>query len=367
MKRLLVVAPEICSPWTEGRKNLVRDLIDELSKEYELVLLTSRHNNDTDLPDCRQLTRHCRHPLCALFHIRSQLPKLIKTFQPDGVFHFPYGSFRSVRGPVNSWIIQSVEKVCLNSGVKCLTILYSADKRSALDKLSGKITNLVVGPGSEWEGKTLDLGINSGQWPVRPERRPDSNRLLFMAGMWQPNLERLEHVIQRRGLGLLLQAGKRLSDNGVRLTVACPLFSSPHLKNALLTHRLNTWPEEMIDLQPVVKVPDIYYAADLFIFPYQADIPVFRPTSVIEAMMAGTATVLSDKPFLKRSMGIQENTYWFRADDQEDLATTILAALENPAGIEIIACKAQAYALSHWAISRTAGELIRLLDTTNDE
>ena len=366
MKRLLVVAPEICSPWTEGRKNLVRDLINELSKKYELVLLTAQHGNDIDLPGCRQLTRHCRHPVCDLFHIWRQLPKLIKSFQPDGVLHFPYGSFRSIRGPANSWIIRRVEKACLDSGIKCLTILYSADKRSALDKLSGKITNLVVGPGSEWRGKTLDLGVNTGQWPNRPKRRPDNNRLLFMAGMWQPDLERLEHVIQRRGLGLLLQAGKRLSENGVHLTVACPLLSSLHLRTALLTHRLNSWPEEMISLEPAVKVPDIYYAADLFIFPYQADIPVFRPTSVIEAMMAGTATVLSDKPFLKRSMGVQGNAYWFRSDDQEDLAATILTALKNPDGIEITACKAQAYASSHWAISHTAGELIRLLEATNN-
>jgi len=366
MDRILVVAPEICEPWTEGRKNLVRDLLHALTRlkhEIELITFWRDRNSPTRLRNIRISGRHCKGIAHGLLYQHRKLASVLSSERFDSVLHFPYGSFRSFRSIVNNQSMLHIDRTCGRHRTRCLTVLYSADEHADLEMLAKRLSGLATGRGSPKDIPCVDFGISTDHWSVPERPRTPGRKLLFMAGMWQPRQGRLEHVIDRRGLGLLLQLGDRLASRGASLTVASPLLDSESLSRRLRTHELNTWPDDRLRLVPVAKIPNIYLEADLFIFPYNANIRVFRPTSVIESMMSGTPAVISDQHFLRESIGNNTPVFWFRAGNAQSLFSTIIHALDHPGETERKADAARQYASKHWRIESTAQRLLDILQT----
>jgi glycosyltransferase involved in cell wall biosynthesis len=128
-------------------------------------------------------------------------------------------------------------------------------------------------------------------------------------------------------------------------------------------HALNRWPVGQLELRGAVKIPDVYHEAALYVFPYQHAIHQFTPTSVIEAMMAGTPVVMSDLPFLRDLTQGGSMAYLFPPGDEEGLAGVVLKALGDPEGCRARGQEAKTYAKSRWSILTSAEKTRRIAES----
>jgi glycosyltransferase involved in cell wall biosynthesis len=357
--RLLFVAPEICTPVTEGRKRFIIDLLVALSGSDQVFLLTTRAVGQSLACSVPTRARECRWPPEHLLYLRTSLPQTLQRFEADAVFHFPYGTFHSIYGIANRWIIRAIDTICGIRKVPCATVMYSIDRPMTLKGLSTVASCVIAVKQPTDDTFALPLGINDAGWAIVPSKE-NASTILFMAGMWQTKRERVDHVLHLRGLGTLLRAGATLGSAGIRLIAASPVFENPGLKEYVLHHFLNRWPTGHLELRGAVKIPEVYHEAALYIFPYQHSITQFTPTSVIEAMMAGTPVVMSDLPFLRELAQGGSMAYMFPPDDEEGLAAIVLKALGDPEGCRARAQEARRYAQKKWSILVSVEETRRI-------
>ena len=363
VKHCLVVAPEICSPWTEGRKNLVRDLCSALTRRgisVSLLTFWKRRADPTAIEQVRVIGTYRKTSASGLLFMLRSVSETIEALAPDVVLHFPYGSFKHMRGHANRLAMRVVDRSATAKRYTCATILYSADEHADLRRLSAMVSRLIVGPGTDDQLDQLEFGIDCQSWPTK---HPDdgARRILFMAGMWQRTRSRLRHVMQRRGLELLLKAGEALRDTGARLRLAAPLFSDRSLAQAVLNHPDNSWPPSSIEITGQARIPDIYLDCDLFVFPYNVRIQSFRPTSVIEAMMSGIPAVVPDFPFMRNALG-DAPVLWFAPGDPTALAQACRTVLGDPDRAAELGGSSARYARAHWSIEATTEQLLSLLE-----
>ena len=363
--KFLFVASEISPPYTEGRKRFVLDLAHEIQRKDAVHLLTTASTTDGEIIDSIPRTHHhCGSRLRHLLWPTQALQAMITRFRPDVICHFPYGTFRHVYGYASQWSMARIDRISRKHGIPCITLMYSIDDATTPEKLKRKVSCLAIQPRPGWQGATVALGRDYHMWPRRREQGA-GRTLLFMAGMWQSNTQRVDHVLETRGLSVLLQAGRLLGPHGVNLIVASPLFRDEACRRYLLQHPTNAWPSSQLSLKSIVDVPAIYHDADLFVFPYQRDIAQFVPTSVIEAMVAGTPVIMTDLPCLRRLANGGETAYLFPPHDAPALAATVLAALSDQTRRGALAERAQHYAVGQWSIERSAHDLRELATQLN--
>ncbi len=357
--KLLFLAPEICTPLTEGRKRFIIDLLEALSGSDQVFLLTTRVPGQALASSVPTWARECRWPAEHLLSLRMGLPKILQRFEADAVLHFPYGTFHSIYGPANRWIIRAVDRMCGQRKVPCATVMYSIDRPMTLEGLKATTSCVIPVTQAADEALALPLGINDAGWPSVPYKE-NASSLLFMAGMWQAKKERVDHVLHLRGLGTLLRAGATLGKAGIRLVVASPVFENSGMKDYVLHHSLNRLPVGNLELRGAVKIPDVYHEAALYVFPYQHAIHQFTPTSVIEAMMAGTPVVMSDLPFLRDLAQGGSMAYLFPPGNEEGLVGAVLKALGDPEGCRVRGQEARKYAHCKWSIRASAEKTRRI-------
>ena len=361
--RILLVAPEICSPWTEGRKKFVRDLAFALSTEHDVMVLCTRaKGRTTDLPVPYNAAERGWGPFHVLF-LHKAIGPLIKNFKPHLVCHFPYATFQHVYRVANTWTMWTVDRLCKRHSVPCFTIMYSISKEATPEMLKPWVRNLVLNQFSSGYEKQVRLGIRfDNKTPIIEHRTgiPRHPKLLFMAGMWQQTRKRLNYVLERRGLSTLLRAGKKLTDRGAQLIVAVPLLENPVLRNLLLCDPNNTWPRECIKLTGEVTVPDIFETADLFIFPYARDESSFIPTSVIQSMAWGTPVILSDHAFLINLTQGGKIAFSFPAGDSDKLASIIIHVLDDPDKYNTVRENGMRYVREEMNIEESCRDLLSL-------
>jgi glycosyltransferase involved in cell wall biosynthesis len=174
--------------------------------------------------------------------------------------------------------------------------------------------------------------------------------------MWHRTRKRLDHVLRVRGLGILLQCGAKLAAQGMRLTVAAPLLADHSLQHHLRELAENTWPTGNLKLCGESQVPDIYLEHDLFAFPYMREETQFIPTSVVEAMRAGTPVVLPDLDFL-RPLATHQRAFTFRTGDADALARSVVGALADSSRYHAVRQQAMDYVTSEMSIERSCSDI----------
>lgn len=358
--KILLAAPEICTPWTEGRKRFVRDLCGSLARQDDVRIITTvPPGHVTDFPvSHRQVT--CGTKPGHLLSLHRLLREELTSFRPDLVCHFPYGTFRHVYRLANLWSMSHVDQACRKHGTTCFTIMYSISNETSLNVLKASVTHLVpirLPPANT--DNAIRLGIDFGDWRTLAitDRHVTHGRLLFMAGMWQQTRARTEHVLNVRGLRLLLQAGKQLSSRGLSLTVAVPLLAAASLRDYLLQHHDNTWPDGTLRFESEAKVPDIFTSHDLFVFPYMREETQFIPTSVIEAMAAGIPVALPQLSFLAGLAGNGERAITYPAADASALADAVFAAVSDISRMNHVRTNALRYVREQMDIERSCHDL----------
>jgi len=353
------VAPEISTPFTEGRKRFVIDLIDELNDQHDIVLLTTTQVNEHSELPCKVYRSFCNKPSQHLYATLIKLHHMLKTEQPDIVCLFPYSTFRHFYGVASKAFIWLVNQICKIHEVPCITLMYSIDEHASISQLKRYTQHLAI---SSKQPGTIQ--INTGikcQNVIARSNHIDNKNILFLAGMWQQTTPRVDYIISTRGLGLLLRLGKFLAKHGVKLIIAAPLFTSVKCREYLLAHPLNTWPTETIIFREEVNIPEIFNECELFVFPYTENNTQFAPTSVLEAMDAGKCVALTDQDFLlplinngKTAVSLTFNAY---QNNSQLVAKQLLEILENSEKRKAIGEAAQKFVSENWSIKNSAYQL----------
>lgn len=361
--KFLFVAPEICSPWTEGRKRFVHDLSSGLAGDHATYVLTTTTPGATTGFPADFLAIPCRRKFEHLTAIHRALPPCLLSFNPDVVVHFPYGTFRHLYGIVNLWNMRCIDRLCAQHAKPCLTVMYSISGEITQRAIQRWVRHLVAhNLAPEERDGALRLGFRFDGWPAPDVRKkvPVQPRLLFMAGMWEQTEKRLDHVLRIRGLGTLLRIGKFLAPMGVTLTVAIPLLANPELRRKLRALPENTWPQDRMRIHDTSPVPGIFDDHDLFIFPYAREETQFVPTSVIEAMSCGVPTVLPDLAFLAPLAGNGDRAFVFRSGSPDSLAQTIASALRDEFRYNAVRTAAIRFSRLEMGIEHSCGDLLAL-------
>lgn len=297
--RVLMVAPKICTPWSEGRKKFFRDLCQETMKQWDVVaFITVDEGEQSELPVATEeyLSKNSRQHL---IHIRSRLSHAIQTYQPDLVCHLPFGVFSGLRGLANIWSILFVERLCKRRKVPCCTLMYSLTSEANTRFHRYALRHVYLNQHGS-AGRTVRFGVklpDADQSYSRKESRAKKN-ILFMAGAAEENEERLNYTLDVRGLRFLLKAGAQLQVEGYRLIVAVPLLKNKVLREKLTADKDNHWDPDSIEYCESISIPEIYRRTHVFAFPYANEELQFVPTSIVEAMHFMVPVILPKLDFL---------------------------------------------------------------------
>jgi glycosyltransferase involved in cell wall biosynthesis len=356
--KVLLVGPAIAPPWTEGRKNFVRDLTGPLGRQVELRLLTTAtHAAELEAP-CGGRAVGAPTRWRALTALPRALRPEIERWRPNAVCHFPFGTLHGVRGFLNRWSIRRVDRISTGHGVRCLTIPYSIT-RGSRQSLRTQVSELVLAPSNEWTGSTITLGIDLSRAQPVPVARAGPPTVLFLAG--ERHAENLRYVLDERGLADVIAASPRLAAGGVRVVVAVPLLEDDAARAGLERRFRAAAPALDLELRAQVKVPDIFAEVDLYLFPYRVGLEQFVPTSILEAMAAGVPVVMSDLKMLAPLTGGGRMAYVCPRGEGRALAETVLSALGEEVGRRDRARAAKEYVSREWSIERSVADLLDLL------
>jgi glycosyltransferase involved in cell wall biosynthesis len=354
--KILLAGPKICTPWSEGRKRFVRDLAAELARDHQVAVVTTVQRGESTA-----FAAPSHAPVAAtgaghLFRYHIALADALTNWQPDLVCHVPIGSFHGKYRYGNLASLWLAERQCAWHATPCYTLMYAIVREASVAKLGGWVSHLLVNQFTE--GATqIRFGATLPENPVVP-RPGDGRSLLFMAGMAERTLERLDHVLHLRGLATLLQAGAELASVGFSLTIAVPLLADAGLRAALLDSPDTTWPAERLRILDLVSVPEVYDGHDFFIFPYGRDEVQFVPNSVLEAMHFGIPTVLPRQPFLMPLIGEGATAYSYLPGDAEDLARVLRTAADDANGRAAVCRAAAALVRGKFDITCTCQDLL---------
>jgi glycosyltransferase involved in cell wall biosynthesis len=360
--KILFVGPEICSPWSEGRKVFVRDLVENLQAQHQVSVLTTVPVGETTNFDVPYSAFSSRWRLEVLYKIVKELPSHIDKYNPDVICHFPYATFRNIYGLVNKSYMKLVDNICKKNGVPCISVMYSVDGHVALQDLEKKVGCLALGSSEKWSGNIIEPGLRFTHWPEIKPKQNKSPTILFMAGMWQIGTKRVDFVLKTRGLATLLEAGQHLKDKGIKLIIASPLFADDRCREYLLNSKYNTWDQENIIIETIVNIPDIYACADLFIFPFTENKQHFVPTSVVESMSAETPVIISDLPLFKGMIDDGVTGYMFQSENPVSLAQKIEEAFSDYEKLNNMGIAARDQARERWSIDNSAKQLLKLAE-----
>ena len=276
---LLFVAAGVHPPWTEGRKNMVRDLSDELRSRGVGVRVISGNGGPMSVANLATVLWRLCHSLVAA--------------RPTHVIQFPFGRFSGVRGRINRVVALCVRFVSGVAGVPLLTVIYSADgiRLDRARQLFGRLAAV----GTETPGVSfLHLGVAPTAFADDMESQDRLGDLLFLCGYQTPSKAAIEGVMNERGLRHLLQACGQIKRPLV-LTIAVPFLRDSRARELIAQAALDLCPNVTVRMDWSLQPAEALRRHDLFVFPYLAEHQVFVSTALLEAMLIGTPVVATDR------------------------------------------------------------------------
>ncbi|MDI3260688.1 MAG: glycosyltransferase [Sinobacteraceae bacterium] len=351
MNSLLFVAVGAGPPWTEGRKNLVRDLLGELRARGF---------------DVRMIAGGARTTFWQFAGSLLELWRCLALRPPACIVQFPHGRFRGWRGWVNRAMARAVRFSAALRRVPTLTVLYSADGCSLID--ARERFGAIAAVGATAAG-VAGLRLGAVVRARHPGHRCDASqfRLLFLCGYQRATKAAVESVLYERGLLRLFEACQDFR-HPVTLTVAAPLLRSPSVRRHFETMARRLCPSLRLVLEATADPHVLLAAQDLFVFPYAVEHEVFIPSSLLEAMMVGVPAVASDRIMyraLTRGGGIPRCE--LAADDSvEALRSALCRVVDDYPAALTRAAHSRAWVLENWTIPRATDDLIAAIQQVSE-
>lgn len=351
MNKIVLFAPGVVPPWTEGRKVFVKDLADELRARGVSVQLLNGASASSRGSVILDALRHLR----AVCNDRSHV---------DVVAAFPYGTFHGFRGKVNAWLLHRSQAICSNAGIPHIAVFYSCVGLEVNQLGSRFAPALAVGrQGSSIDAMHLGIRHPSTTWCSAGN---GLGRVLFLCGYQKATLRALHDVLHERGLADLLDAGNAMADENVQLTVAVPFLRNAGMAGRLRREIAQRCPRLDVELQGEVDPYELFRSHDAFVFPYRSRHSVFVPTSLLEAMAFGIPVIAADH-LMYRSLTVAKGGArcgLHRVGDATDLGNALHALHGGyDAAIE------KAYVVSkevrtEWTVEHAVDELLAKISST---
>jgi glycosyltransferase involved in cell wall biosynthesis len=361
--KVLIVAPRFCSPWTEGRKIFVRDLIEQAAVHWELCGLVTFDPGETSSLPADFIAHETRHAREHLLFPANALPAALTSMKPDLVCYFPFGAFNGLRGMANLWSIWKISRLCRQAGIPVMTLMYSLTMEA--NSWFHQLFLRDVYFNQHGDGaRGIRFGVKFPDSDFRFDLKQSPRRLLFMAGASHFNAERLDYVLDVRGLRILLKAGKALQRSGYQLVTAIPFLEQAEACAALRNHPDNTWNTENLIFRNEVSKPDIYKDCCAFVFPYGLEEKQFVPTSVVEAMHYRVPVILPDLAFLSPFITDTPRALVYQAGDMDSLLASVGQLDTMPGEVERMCEEAARFVDSEYHIANTVKDIETSLAAT---
>jgi glycosyltransferase involved in cell wall biosynthesis len=361
--RLLFVAPGAMPPWTEGRRNFVRDLVAEFrargvevdvarGAEPEPIAADALNTAPSTLPGPMQALRLTDHALRVALR-RAQ-------GRPTHVLVFPYGRFDGARGLLNRLSVARWRKTARAAGVPSLCVLYSCAGRE-LDWAARELSPCAAIASSHVGVRDVHLGIAHASrcWQA-PDMQPF--RILFMAGYQQASSASIDGVLYERGLDDLLRSGSALVGAGIELTIAIPFLRVASARTTLARRVARLAPELSVRYWNEVSADAAFTEHHAFVFPYRRPHAVFVPTSLLEAVSAGIPVIASEQPMYRRLLDDAVAPEWRHTPGDVRGLMQCLRALRRDYDAAVHgALLARARVRQTWTLARAADDVLAAL------
>lgn len=351
MTQLLLVAPGIEPPLTEGRKLFVTELVDWWRARGLAVEVL----DGGALAGGRGILRSLR-----------DLQARVGGATPDTVaLVFPFGTYTGLRGYVNRFLIRRALSICRKAGVFVRPVFYSC-AGPTFEQFQVRYAPAFA-VGRSGDGVTaLHLGT-SRVMPERDARSNTATRLLFLCGYQAASRGALHSVLYERGLIDVLQAGNTFAREGAKLTVAIPF-----LRDASVSARLSLLAQRLcgdleISLISTGSPLDLLANHDVFLFPYRAEHAVFVPTSLLEATQMGVPVLAADQ-MCYRSLTRGDaagGCRLYRPGDPSELATQFVQLMQDYQAVAAAAALAAQRVRETWTLARSVEELAAMVPALN--
>lgn len=345
MKSVLLVAPGVAPPLTEGRKLYVTDLAATLrSRGLQVTVLSGS-------PDVSGLL--------AIFQVLGELRESCR-LRPafDAAAIFPWGTFLGARRWGNSWLLRRATRMCSRAGIPSLPVFYSCFGLE-MDDLGRRFGPAVAMGRSGPDVRSIPLGVRR-HLPPWQSRSAALDDVLFLCGYQQPTRRSLHDVLETRGLIDLLRAGNALAAAGIRLSIAIPFLRHGTMRMRLLAYARRLCPSLGVSLHGEVDAARIFQNHDAFVFPYRAEHAVFVPTSLLEALSVGIPVVAADH-VMYRAMTTDATgprCGLYQPGNVDGLVGQILELRDHYAVSVDRAVRAAFRVHEEWTIERSADELL---------
>lgn len=357
--KLLLVAPEVFPPWTEGRKKLVCDLEKTLKSECDVRLVTNGSSTECITKLCKWMKEGAIGKYRGMHRFHKAVEEEINEWQPDAVCHFPYGTFSGLRGIINEWSIININTKCKTKHIRCLTILYSITNGSR-DILKNEV-EYVTAYGTDMKTHKIYMGIDVEAIPMRKDRIHNKPTVIFMSGSQDDNMTTLKYIYEERGLEDVIRAGKYLYNAGIKVIIAIPSLRNLRIRNEVTELIMRASPGLDYELRSEVSIPNIFDEVDLLVFPYRKELTQFCPTSVLEAMLAGVPVVLSDLQMLSSLANGGRTAYQYKAGNPLELSEVIVDVLKDSDRRKTIVSNAREYVCKNMSIHNMKNRIISIL------
>ena len=317
--KIVLLVYGIVNSSTDGRVTSAKYLASELAKQHQVTFLSTGPNENRYVQDDVDYQVVKTGDGLGFFRSVKRLVSIIRKDKPKAIEYHPPAGFNFIN--VTYMVLLSTISRVL--GTPFVVYLWGGPTQVLKFKwLFSKIVTPTNEPGFDWVPPIVDVTTFNAAKKIKSS----SKSVLFMTGAKKFTPTVFEYVLKVRGLADFIEASKELPEYEFRISVPC--LESGEGRAALNGYLVQRNALSNIKVKGVEDAAVAIASADVFIFPYQNEEPLFLPQSIIEAFASSTPVIVTDLVYLRKIISNKENGLLYAKGSGSDLASKI-KELEN--------------------------------------